>query len=357
MQVHAAPDTLPAIREQAAPPSKAAAVSVRAGTGKSENTIRAYGSALRGFVDWCEAAGLDPLPASPDTVALYIEARALAGKSGAALRLDVAAIKHAHKEARKARRATGSDPEAFADPTENEDVADTLRAHAKRARRERPARQAEPLNLEALAAITATACRPRATKDGRTEHPEQARYRGMQDIALIRVMRDALLRREEASRLTWKDIYTNKDGTATISLQGRKTTDGVFTGYLTRRTVKILFDELYPPAAKRGDMDASDRPVFLSSRVDYGTGRARMRPLSPASISNRIAAAAKHAGLAGRYTGHSPRIGMAVDLAGEGASLVEIQVAGGWKSADMPAYYCRNQQAGENAVARRMGDK
>ena len=112
--------------------------------------------------------------------------------------------------------------------------------------------------------------------------------------------------------------------------------------------------KLFPPAAARGDLDVTDRPLFVSDRPDYSTGRARLRGLSPASIRNRIAAAAKHAGLAGRYTGHSPRIGMAVDLAAQGATLVEIQLAGGWKSADMPAYYCRAQKATGNAVMKYM---
>ncbi len=41
---------------------------------RAENTVGAYRSDLSDFEVWCrvEAGGLDPLPASPETVALYI---------------------------------------------------------------------------------------------------------------------------------------------------------------------------------------------------------------------------------------------------------------------------------------------
>ena len=72
--------------------------------------------------------------------------------------------------------------------------------------------------------------------------------------------------------------------------------------------------------------------------------------MSSRTIARRIANAARHGGLEGRFTGHSPRIGMASDLAAMGISLVELQTAGRWKSASMPAHYTRAQRAGKGAV-------
>ena len=351
VQVHAAyPDTLP-VRTSRAAPSQAAAAAARAGTGKSSNTIRAYQSAWRTFCTWAEANGHDPLPATPGLVAEYVESRALLGRSAGSLRLDVVAIATAHEDARRAARAVGSDHTAFADPTNDEDVRHVLRAHARTARRERPARQAAPLTREAISAIEATAYRVRTSKDGRTEHPEAARYRGEQDVALCRVLRDAALRREECSRLTWKDVRFLKDGGGTVSIQGRKTAqDEVFTAGLSPGTVRAL-KKLIPPAAKRRDMDISDRPVFLSSRVDYRTGRARMRSLSPASISNRVRAAALHAGLENwkEFSGHSGRVGHVGLMMQKGASLPEIQQTGGWRDPSMVAYYGRHEIAADLA--------
>ena len=73
--------------------------------------------------------------------------------------------------------------------------------------------------------------------------------------------------------------------------------------------------------------------------------------LSDRQICRRIAAAASQAGLVGRYSGHSPRIGMALDLARDNVGLPALMAAGRWKSADMPAYYIRGEAAGDGAVA------
>ena len=69
-------------------------------------------------------------------------------------------------------------------------------------------------------------------------------------------------------------------------------------------------------------------------------------------ISNRIAAAAKQAGLEGRYSGHSPRIGMAQDLARDDTELPSMMQAGRWKSPEMPARYIRKVTAAKGPVAR-----
>ena len=46
-----------------------------------------------------------------------------------------------------------------------------------------------------------------------------------------------------------------------------------------------------------------------------------------------------HAGVEGFISGHSLRVGSAVSLAQAGATVVDMQVAGRWKSSQMPAHY------------------
>lgn len=70
------------------------------------------------------------------------------------------------------------------------------------------------------------------------------------------------------------------------------------------------------------------------------------------SVSNRIAAMCRAAGLGDGFTGHSPRVGMAQDLTASGASLQALQVAGRWKSVRMPARYSSAERTGRGAVAR-----
>ena len=63
----------------------------------SENTRRAYRSALTAFRAWCEAQGVEALPASPETVAAFVAAEADAGRKVATLEQRVAAIRWAHE--------------------------------------------------------------------------------------------------------------------------------------------------------------------------------------------------------------------------------------------------------------------
>lgn len=46
-------------------------------------------------------------------------------------------------------------------------------------------------------------------------------------------------------------------------------------------------------------------------------------------------------------TTHSARVGMARDLTSRGASLVQIQLAGYWRSPEVPARYARGESADE----------
>ena len=92
----------------------------------------------------------------------------------------------------------------------------------------------------------------------------------------------------------------------------------------------------------RGPDASPDAPVF-----GLRTGR---------TVSKRIGKAARAAGLVGRFSGHSPRIGMARDLVASGAGVAAVQVAGRWASPQMPSYYARAELAGDGAVARFYGE-
>ena len=60
-------------------------------------TRRAYATALADFTSWCDEAGLDPIPAAPETVARYLAAGAKAGRSVSTLSQRLAAIRWAHE--------------------------------------------------------------------------------------------------------------------------------------------------------------------------------------------------------------------------------------------------------------------
>ena len=292
----------------------------------SASTRRNYVAAWQRFLMWADREGVCPIPALPETVAAYLAERAANGLSPASLRLDRAAIRYHHTDA------------GHANPADNEGVRRVLRGLTRRAASEgHTPRQAAALTEEGLAAILATAHLRRTGRRDRTERDSSARLRGQVDIALVSVMRDALLRRSEAAALTWADVEFRSDGSARVTVRRSKSDqDGAGA-------------TLYVGRAAAAALRAIHRPASSPKARLFGlcSGRA---------VSNRIAAAAKAAGLTGRFSGHSPRIGMARDLVASGAGIAALQVAGRWASAQMPAHYARAELAAKGAVARFHGE-
>ena len=76
-------------------------------------------------------------------------------------------------------------------------------------------------------------------------------------------------------------------------------------------------------------------------RGDHVTGER----LTVVSARRIIKARAAASGIEGFISGHSLRVGSAVSLAQAGASVVDMQNAGRWKSPQMPAHYAKAELA------------
>ncbi|MEG3768232.1 tyrosine-type recombinase/integrase, partial [Alteromonas sp. 14N.309.X.WAT.G.H12] len=61
---------------------------------------------------------------------------------------------------------------------------------------------------------------------------------------------------------------------------------------------------------------------------------------------------AKQAGIKENITPHSGRVGGAVSLAEDGATLPELQLAGGWVSPEMPGHYSRQANVNRGGMAK-----
>lgn len=282
-------------------------------------TRRNYRQAWDRFAAWCAVEGLDALPADPLTVAAYLAHRA-ESRSLATVRLDRAAISDRHRRA-------GLDT-----PTRAEGVRIAVKGLANTAADtgRHVERQAPGLTADCLAAIRATAHLQRTGPTGRTERPHAAHARGLVDVALASVMRDALLRRSEAAALAWGAVDFRPDGSARVTVTRSKTDAApavLYVGQAAASALRSIRPDSPDPAAR----------VF-----GMRSGRA---------ISNRIAAMCRAAGLGSGFSGHSPRVGMAQDLTASGISLQGLQVAGRWKSARMPARYSAGERAARGAVA------
>ena len=165
--------------------------------------------------------------------------------------------------------------------------------------------------------------------------------RGLRDAALLAVMSDGLLRVSEAAALKVVDLKAEGANTLTIR---RSKTDQEGEGaaqYIGGPTVARVRAWLEAAGLTGG-------PLF--QRLDRA-GRPRGR-LSTVSIRAIVQRRAAEAGIEGRVSGHSLRVGGAQSLAAAGASVVEMQTAGRWQSPSMPGRYARGQLASRSAVAR-----
>ena len=288
------------------------------------NTRKNYRSQWAMFERWAAARQVDALPADPELVAAYLAELAATHKL-ASVGVARAAIGKAHELA------------GLENPTTRPIVRQTMRGIARQIGG--PQHQARPLDRPALAAIVATAMKPRLSYGRVLETDGRAELRGLVDIALARTMFDGLLRISEAAALVWADISRHPDGTGRLTVR-RSKTDPEGAGavlYLSGETMAAL------DAIRPGDSEDSDSVRQGASSI-FG--------LSAGHMATRINQAARAAGLGDGFTGHSPRVGMALELARANIELPAIMQAGRWQSPDMPARYIRNESAGRGAVAR-----
>ena len=89
-------------------------------------------------------------------------------------------------------------------------------------------------------------------------------------------------------------------------------------------------------------------PYPHDTRRRGGQRRAGRRASPP---RRRIEQPAAAAGIEGRITGHSGRVGLAVELTRRGAPEQATAKAGGWKSSRMVAHYAAAVAAEQGAVA------
>ena len=130
--------------------------------------------------------------------------------SVATVRLHKAALAAVHKAA------------GHPDPTDNEPVKQIMKGIA--GPRQAP-EAGQAIDRRGPGRVKATA-KSRRTLGGpgkRQESAERASWRARVDVALLATLRDGLLRRSEATTLTWSDIEFRDDGAALITLRRSKT--------------------------------------------------------------------------------------------------------------------------------------
>ena len=168
------------------------------------------------------------------------------------------------------------------------------------------------------------------------ESKETAERRGVVDAAIVAVLFQAGLRRCEAEALVWADIEDAADGEGVL-IHVRASKSNQEGAAADTRYVKGGFAAALRRLRDESDPGWANRPVFA---------------LSGQQIGRRFGATAKAAGIPGRITAHSGRVGLASELTRRGASVTETMLAGGWKTARMVARYSAGATAERGAVAK-----
>ncbi len=303
-----APDREPALEEQLGR-------FVRAARGAfSRSTERALRSDLAIYGEWCAERGERALPATPETIAAFVDAKAET-RAPATVRRYVTSIAIAH-------RALGLEKTVKSPPVQLA----LKRMHRKKGRRQDQATGLTwPLRQRLL---------------------EAAGDRLLDDRnrALLAVAYDAMLRRAELVSLQVPDLLEEVQGDSSLLVRRSKTDcegrgEVVWVGRDTVRLVRAWLD-------RAGIVDGM---LFRSVRKG---GRVGER-LNPCQVPRILKAMAREAGLpdavAGGLSGHSARVGAAQDMVAAGIELPLILHAGRWKSTAMVNRY------GERLLARRSG--
>ena len=288
---------------------------VRAASGAfSSNTERALKSDLAIYSDWCVERGVRALPASPETVAAFVDAKAEL-RAPATVRRYVTSLVIAH-------RALGLEKTIKSPPVQLA----LKRMHRRKGRRQDQATGLTwPLRQRLLEAAG--------------ERPIDDRNR-----ALLAVAYDAMLRRAELASLQVSDLLEELQGDGSVLVRRSKTdAEGrgeiVWVGPDTVRLVRAWLDR------------AGIAEGMLFRSVGKG-GRIGER-LHPCQVPRIFKAMAREAGLpeavAAGLSGHSARVGAAQDMVAAGIELPAILQAGRWKSTAMVNRY------GERLLARRSG--
>lgn len=276
---------------------------------KADRTRGAYRLAWSGFEAWCSSHGLPALPASGPTVALYLTARADAGRKPATIALDLAAISESH-------RAAG---------VESPRKAAEVRAVLQGIRRTKGVaqRQVAPLLAGDVRALV------RSLPSG---------LLGARDRALLLVGWAGAFRRSELVGLEVGDLRFVDEGLE-VHLR-RSKTDQEGAG----RVVAIPrgSGDACPVRALRAWLDAAGVGEGLVFREVTRHGRVGAS-LSDRSVARIVKRACVAAGLEPeRYSGHSLRAGLATAAAKAGKGTRAIMKQTGHRSEAMVRKYVRD---------------
>jgi site-specific recombinase XerD len=351
----------------------------------SAHTIRALKSDLEAFDLWCRRTKRIALPATPETVADYLDARAGQGSKPASLGRYKASIAKIHQLLE------------LKDPTPASLV--KLRLQAIRRRLGTAQKQARPLRFKGpVRNVERDEPRGLNVRALLESCPED--LPGLRDRALLSAGYDTGLRASELVAIAVEDIIEAIDPDARLLTirrsKGDQEGEGA-TAYLSPRTVRAIAAWTEAAGIEAGAVfrrvnvrrykarvavrgrsidSISSREAWdlrktlpkraVPARVEYDVGEGALHPASVGRIYRAMVQRAFDAGaladlttddlvrLLNGISAHSTRVGLNQDLFASGEDLAGIMDALRWKSPRMPLAYNRNLAAEQGAAGRLM---
>ena len=271
----------------------------------AENTIRAYRSDFIQYQTWCSHNKLKPIPASADAMAIYVDYLSNISKS-ATIRRRINSLGTILKLSKNY------------DPTKEPEVVLALkRMHRKIGRAQD---QAAPLTKTLLNQLL-DSC--------------ENSQRGIRNQVLLRMGYETMRRRSELCSFRFEDITNAPNGKPIIKLNFSKT-DQYGAG-------KVLPISVYlATLLQKWRAIVGIEGYILRSINRHGHIESSLNPASVSTILKNLQNNLNMPTTAQPLSGHSFRVGAALDLLEQGETIEKIMLRGGWQTDSTAMRYLRN---------------
>ena len=271
----------------------------------SENTLRAYRSDFQQYESWCATRHQPSLPATADLIAECVDFMATQNKS-ATIRRRINSLGTIFRLSKNP------------DPTKEPEVVLALkRMHRKIGRHQE---QAKPLTRDIL--------------DQLLQHCGND-TKGRRDCILLLLGYESMRRRSELCNFKFEDLTRIRGRGHAIRLLRSKTDQ---EGASKLIPISALLHSRITEWQDQHQLEG----VILRSVDRHGNVGDRLNSGSIGAILNKLNANLEKRADHDRFSGHSFRVGAAIDLLEAGASLETIMLKGGWRSQDNAMNYLRS---------------
>jgi integrase len=271
----------------------------------AENTLRAYRADFRHYQTWCEKNCIPSLPGQAEILARYVDELSLSHKS-ATIRRRINSLGTVFKLSKNA------------DPSKAPEVVLALKRMHRRIGRQQA--QAAPLTRDLLE-ILLSQC--------------DDDIRGLRNRVLLQLGYETMRRRSELCNFRFEDlIESSKRGPAIRLVRSKTDQEGA--------SMLIPISEETFSAIKAWQKIADISGTILRSVDRHGNVGNRLNPGSIGLIINALYSRCEINEPEQIFSGHSFRVGAALDLLEAGTPLELIMLRGGWRSSDNAMGYLRN---------------